>query len=147
MADTAIDQRDRGFRGSGSGSGSGFSLEELDGAREIGDRLGTSRRAGQRDGAVQNRLAERGVDANRLGVVANRLIVLPVEAVHARAIGECVRRPRLEREHAREVLDGLVEVLLRPVNRAAIGKCLRERRVDADGLRRNPGARDRNPAA
>ncbi len=37
-------------------------------------------------------------------------------------------------EHAREVVDGLVEVLLRPVHRAAIGECLRERRVDADGL-------------
>ena len=47
--------------------------------------------------AVQNRLAERGVEADRLGVVANRLVVLSVEAVHARAIGEGVRRARLER--------------------------------------------------
>ena len=41
--------------------------------------------------------ANAGVDSNGLGVVANRLVVLSVEAVHARPIGEGVRRARLER--------------------------------------------------
>ena len=78
--------------------------------------------------------ANAGFDANRLGVVANRLVVLSVEPVHARAIGEGVRRARLELQRAREVVDRLVEILLRPVHRPAIGERLRECRVDADSL-------------
>ena len=37
-------------------------------------------------------------------------------------------------EHAREIVDRLVEILLRPMHRPAIGKRLRKCRVDADGL-------------
>ena len=72
---------------------------------------------------------ETGIECDRALIVGDRFVIIAVQHVDVGALIERLDVPRIDRNCARVVLGGAVEIALRLIERAAVGKSARALRI------------------